>query len=76
MTLFNSEQFRTQFPALTEAGVYLDNAATALKPHPVIEATEKVLSQHSGSVHRSHYAKAQQLTEMYESCRYQVAKTD
>ncbi len=29
---FNPTQFRAQFPALADASVYLDSAATALKP--------------------------------------------
>lgn len=34
MNVFNPAQFRAQFPALQDAGVYLDSAATApnLKP--------------------------------------------
>ncbi|SUG13443.1 aminotransferase [Salmonella enterica subsp. arizonae] len=38
MNAFNPTQFRAQFPALTDAGVYLDSAATALKPQAVIDA--------------------------------------
>ncbi|MFP3526067.1 hypothetical protein SB912_26645, partial [Pantoea sp. SIMBA_072] len=32
MTAFNSTAFRLQFPALADAGVSLDSAATTLKP--------------------------------------------
>ena len=35
MNVFNPAQFRAQFPALQDAGVYLDSAATALKPEAV-----------------------------------------
>ena len=35
MNAFNPAQFRAQFPALNDAGVYLDSAATALKPQAV-----------------------------------------
>lgn len=31
MTHFSPGEFRQQFPALSDAGVYLDSAATALK---------------------------------------------
>ncbi len=41
MNVFNPAQFRAQFPALQDAGVYLDSAATALKPEAVVEATQK-----------------------------------
>lgn len=74
MTQFNPAQFRQQFPALTNAGVYLDSAATALKPQAVIEATQHYYSLSAGTVHRSQYAAAQKLTERYESARAQVAR--
>ncbi|MDR7344568.1 cysteine sulfinate desulfinase [Pantoea alhagi] len=73
MTQFNPAQFRQQFPALANAGVYLDSAATALKPQAVIEATEHYYSLSAGTVHRSQYAAARKLTERYESARAQVA---
>lgn len=41
MNAFNPTQFRAQFPALADAGVYLDSAATALKPQAVIDATHQ-----------------------------------
>ena len=43
MNVFNPAQFRAQFPALQDAGVYLDSAATALKPEAVVEATQQFL---------------------------------
>ncbi|QHM72257.1 cysteine desulfurase CsdA [Mixta intestinalis] len=74
MTLFNPAQFRQQFPALADAGVYLDSAATALKPQAVIDATQHYYSLSAGTVHRSQYAAARKLTERYESARTQVAR--
>ncbi|CAO97784.1 cysteine desulfurase CsdA [Erwinia tasmaniensis] len=74
MTSFDPIPFRQHFPALTDAGCYLDSAATALKPLAVIEATEQFYRQSSGTVHRSQFAAAQQLTERYESARGQVAR--
>lgn len=44
MNVFNPAQFRAQFPALQDAGVYLDSAATALKPEAVVEATQQFYS--------------------------------
>ncbi|VFS63305.1 Cysteine sulfinate desulfinase [Kluyvera cryocrescens] len=44
MNAFSPAQFRAQFPALHDAGVYLDSAATALKPQAVIEATNHFYS--------------------------------
>ncbi|UDJ83417.1 cysteine desulfurase CsdA [Kosakonia oryzae] len=73
MNAFNPSQFRAQFPALADAGIYLDSAATALKPQAVIDATQQFYSLSAGNVHRSQFAQAQQLTARYEAARDQVA---
>jgi len=73
MNAFSPAQFRAQFPALTDAGIYLDSAATALKPQAVIEATQQFYSLSAGNVHRSQFAEAQKLTARYEAARDQVA---
>ncbi len=74
MTAFNPTRFREHFPALADAGVYLDSAATALKPLAVIEASQQFYSVSSGSVHRSQYGAAQRLTTQYEAAREAVAR--
>lgn len=74
MNAFNPTQFRAQFPALNDAGVYLDSAATALKPQAVIEATHQFYSLSGGNVHRSQFAEAQRLTARYEAAREKVAR--
>ncbi|WBM71456.1 cysteine desulfurase CsdA [Buttiauxella sp. WJP83] len=73
MKTFNPGSFRSQFPALADAGVYLDSAATTLKPRAVIEATQQFYSLSAGNVHRSQFAEAQRLTERYEAARDSVA---
>ncbi|PKQ49533.1 cysteine desulfurase CsdA [Citrobacter portucalensis] len=73
MNAFNPAHFRAQFPALNDAGVYLDSAATALKPQAVIEATHQFYSLSAGNVHRSQFAEAQRLTARYEAAREKVA---
>lgn len=73
MNAFNPAHFRAQFPAFADAGVYLDSAATALKPQAVIDATQQFYSLSAGNVHRSQYAQAQKLTARYEAARDQVA---
>lgn len=73
MQPFHCDQFRRQFPALSEAGVYLDSAATALKPRAVIEASDQFYRHSSGNVHRSRSAAAQHLTELYEEARARTA---
>lgn len=74
MNAFNPAQFRAQFPALNDAGVYLDSAATALKPQAVIEATQQFYSLSAGNVHRSQFAEAQRLTARYEAARGKAAR--
>lgn len=74
MNAFNPAQFRTQFPALSDAGVYLDSAATALKPQAVIDATHQFYSLSAGNVHRSQFAEAQRLTARYEAAREKAAR--
>lgn len=66
MTAFNPTAFRQQFPALADAGVYLDSAATTLKPQAVIDSTQQFYSLSAGTVHRSQFAAAQALTHRYE----------
>ena len=73
MNAFNPAQFRAQFPALSDAGVYLDSAATALKPQAVIDATHQFYSLSAGNVHRSQFAEAQRLTARYEAAREKAA---
>lgn len=74
MNAFSPAQFRAQFPATADAGIYLDSAATALKPQAVIEATQQFYSLSAGNVHRSQFAEAQRLTARYEAARDQVAR--
>ena len=52
--------FRQDFPYFTheKAVIYLDNAATTLKPQCLIEATVDFY-QSAGSVHRSQYDEKQ-----------------
>ena len=74
MNAFSPAHFREQFPALADAGIYLDSAATALKPQAVIEATQQFYSLSAGNVHRSQFVEAQRLTARYEAARDQVAR--
>lgn len=72
MSEFNPALFRRNFPAMNTCGVYLDSAASALKPEAVIAATQ-AFYQTGGNVHRSQHASAQALTQAYENTRQQVA---
>ncbi|WP_224555388.1 cysteine desulfurase CsdA [Pectobacterium versatile] len=73
MTPFNTATFRQQFPALQHSTVYLDSAATALKPQSVIDAVQAFYGSESGTVHRSQHRGAQALTQRFEGAREQVA---
>ena len=73
MTPFNPATFRQQFPALQHSAVYLDSAATALKPQPVIDAVQAFYGSEGGTVHRSQHRGAQVLTQRFEGAREQVA---
>lgn len=70
---------RNDFPALQRlvAGkpvVYLDSAATAQKPHVVIEAMRRLYAQGVGNAHRGVHAWANASTEAYAAAREVVAR--
>ncbi|KAE9526277.1 cysteine desulfurase [Testudinibacter aquarius] len=70
---FNPALFRQAFPYLQSSAtsVYLDSAATALKPQVLIDSTLDFY-QSAGSVHRSQYDAEQ--TALYEQARNLVAE--
>lgn len=74
ITVFSALNFRDEFPALNSTTVFLDSAATSLKPKVMIEATDDYYRHVSSSVHRSQAKVAQQLTQSYELTRAQVAE--
>jgi cysteine desulfurase / selenocysteine lyase len=71
---------RQEFPFLSQrhpggkAWVYLDSAATTLKPRPVIDAVTQALSFRSTNVHRSVYGPSDETTAQYESARHRLAR--
>lgn len=73
MTPFDAPRFRQQFPAFQQPEIYLDSAATALKPQAVIDAVEDYYRHPAGNVHRSQYRAAQRLTRRFEEARARVA---
>lgn len=68
---FNPSVFKQHFPYLQQADavVYLDSAATALKPQVLTDATI-AFYQSAGSVHRSQYDEKQ--TALFEQARENV----
>jgi cysteine desulfurase/selenocysteine lyase len=71
---------RDDFPLLSrrhESGrplIYLDSAATALKPRVVIDAVADVMAQHTANVHRSVHLLGDEATELFEGARRKVAR--
>jgi len=68
------EAIRGQFPALNQEVhghrlVYLDNAATTLKPRGVIDAVCSVYEQDCANIHRGVHLLSQRATERYEGAR-------
>lgn len=54
--------------------VYLDTAATSLRPEAVIEAEARFYRDHNASAHRGLYQLAEEATELYEGARARAAK--
>lgn len=68
---------RRDFPMLAqkvhdEPLIYLDTAATSLKPQIVIDSISQFYTSQYGTVHRAIYEFASQATAMYEGVREQV----
>lgn len=54
--------------------IYLDSAASSLKPRQVIEAMDNYYSQYGVNIFRGIYKLSQEATEEYEKAREKVAK--
>lgn len=68
---------RSDFPALDQSVhgkplVYLDSAATALKPRSVIDAVSHVYARDCANIHRAVHLLSQRATEAYEGTREKV----
>ena len=75
----DNDSIRAKFPALKQLVrgvplVYLDNAATALKPQCVIDSVVHTLSTDSANIHRGVHLLAQRATEKYEGAREVVRR--
>jgi cysteine desulfurase/selenocysteine lyase len=75
---FDVESIRRQFPALHQQAhpkkplVYLDSAATALKPQVVIDAVTSVYAEDCANIHRAVHVLSQRATARYEGARDRV----
>lgn len=70
---------RDDFPALRreidgQSITYLDNAATTLKPRPVIEAICDFYSRNGANVHRGKHYLSEEASDAYEGVRYRLAQ--
>ncbi|MFC1762920.1 cysteine desulfurase [Planctomycetota bacterium] len=69
---------RSDFPALDQTVgaerplVYLDNAATTLKPRAVVDAVDHYYLQETANIHRGVHTLSQRATERYEQVREAV----
>lgn len=54
--------------------IYLDSAATSLKPRQVIDAVKSYYENYCANVHRGVYTLSQEATDLYENSRAEVAK--
>lgn len=70
----NHSEIRCLFPALRDGTVYLDSAATTLKPTPVIEKLLEYYQEYPANVHRSAYKMAEKANSEYEKSRCLVQK--
>ncbi|WP_304166751.1 aminotransferase class V-fold PLP-dependent enzyme [Phenylobacterium aquaticum] len=76
---FDVEAARAQFPILARQVngkplVYLDSAASAQKPRPVIQAMVGAMEHSYANVHRGLHTLANETTEAYERARQSVAR--
>ncbi len=73
-------RLRADFPILTTTNsqgkplVYLNSAATSLKPRAVIDAVDGYNREYSSNIHRGIYEMAERATAAYEGARASVAK--
>jgi len=73
---------RKNFPIFGRAGadapapdlVYLDSAATSLKPRAVIDAIRRYYEKYSANVHRGVYLWSEQASAEYEKARESIAR--
>lgn len=75
----NIEQIRTNFPQLmtlvhAKPLVYLDNAATTLKPQSMIDAIKNHYSNEVANVHRGVHSLSEEGTKKFEETRFSVQK--
>jgi cysteine desulfurase/selenocysteine lyase len=76
---FDVHKLRAEFPILAQEVhghplVYLDNAATAQKPHAVIDALRAYYETDNANVHRAAHTLSDRATQAYEAARIKAQK--
>jgi cysteine desulfurase/selenocysteine lyase len=66
--------YLSDFPAIPQGWAYLDTAATAQKPRPVIDAITRAYAETYATVHRGVYQRSADMTLAYEAARQRVAR--
>ncbi|EKT58218.1 cysteine desulfurase CsdA [Providencia burhodogranariea] len=74
MHQFSAKQFREQFPAISSEIIFLDSAATALKPSSMSQASNDYYRLSGSSVYRGQSLESLKITENYEQGRKRAAK--
>ena len=74
----NQNEFRALFPQTSRTVygkplVYLDNAATSLRPKPVLKCWNEISSNTTANLHRAVHLVATEATQAYEQAREDVA---
>ena len=64
----------SDFPAIQDGWAYLDTAATAQKPRPVIDAITRAYDTTYATVHRGVYQRSADMTLAFEVARRRVAR--
>jgi cysteine desulfurase/selenocysteine lyase len=77
LAAFDAQRVREDFPALHQEVhgkrlVYLDSAATSLKPQSVIDAVDEVYARDCANIHRAVHLLSQRATARYEEAREKV----
>lgn len=70
---WNCIRFRRDFPSLSKERLYLDSAATALKPKPMIAAVTDYYRHHTANAARSSHRVADWVTEHIDCTRQNTA---
>lgn len=71
------KRIKRDFPILNKKNrklIYLDSAATSLKPKQVIKAVTSFYEKYCANVHRGIYQESEESTQAYENVREKVAK--